>query len=600
MIQGRAQVLFEVSWEVCNKVGGIYTVVASKAALMKEAYPEYFLVGPFFKDKARGDFEELTPPDRMKRAFDRMAREGITCHFGKWLVKGEPQAVLIEYQTMIGQKNELKKHYWEDYQIDSYTAGWDFEEPMLWSTAVGKLVQAYLESGDQTKAVVHCHEWLAGFAILYLKKAKVKAGTVFTTHATMLGRSIAGTGMPLYSMLNDINPDDMSAKLRVRDKFTTERACARACDTFTTVSQITGMEAEKILGRKPDVLVLNGLDIKKFPTIEETSIQHVIKRDKIREYLAFHFFPYYTFDLDHNLVFFVVGRYEHHNKGYDILIKSLGKLNEQLKKEKSDRSVCVFFWIPAGNRGVNIDLLKSKNAYRHIQHTVDWNSASILRKIVQDLMTRDNTVHCEELFSREFLTHIRKDILQFKKQGTPIVCTHYLEDEGNDPIMKGFRENGLLNREEDPVKVIFYPVYLDGNDGLLDLAYYDAMVGCHLGLFPSYYEPWGYTPLEAAAMGVPSLTTDMSGFGQFMLEKQREGLTSTDLPGIKILERFNKDEDTVTTDFTDYLHHFVTIDHAERVRIKIHAKYLAQLADWERLAENYRIAHNIALEKVGM
>ncbi len=591
----KADLLFEVSWEVCNKVGGIYTVVKSKVELMKERYSNYFLVGPYFPDKAKLETQQMVPPERLKKVFDRLEREGIICYFGNWQVKGEPQVILINFQKIIPGKNEIKKWLWETYKIDTLYSHWDFEEPMLWSYAAGKMLQYVSEEYGNEKIVGHFHEWLSGIAMLYLKSNNSRIGTVFTTHATMLGRSLAGGGRDLYSMLDSMEPEKEAISMNVQDKFMTEKACAQGSDVFTTVSEITSIEAEKILGRKADVLLLNGLDIEKFPNFEECSIKHKQCRDVIREFMSYYFFPYYTFDVEKTIILFIVGRYEFKNKGIDIFIRALGRLNELLKEKGSRKTIVSFFWIPTGVNGIKTELLEAEEKFEQIKGYVDRSMPEFKTRLINSILT-DNNFTKDSIFSKDFLLEVRKQKLQFSRQGNPLLSTHYLFNENDDPITKAFRQNGLLNRKEDFVKVVQYPVYLDGNDNLTGLKYYDAIQGCHLGVFPSYYEPWGYTPLESAALGVPAMTTDLAGFGRFiknkLVEQEEDGKG-----GIFILERFGRDEEQVVKDFTDILLHYSQLRRKDRVEQKMLAKELSEFADWKVLVGNYIRAHNLSIDR---
>jgi len=388
-----------------------------------------------------------------------------------------------------------------------------------------------------------------------------------------------------------MDPEKKEFKLKIESKFLTERACTHTADAFTTVSEITAIEAEKLLGKKADVLVLNGLDISKFPTIEETSIKHITTREKIREFLTYYFFPHYTFDIKHNLIYFILGRYEFRNKGIDIYIKALGKLNEKLKKEQTTRTVSAFFWIPTQNSGLKTEVLENKSYYRHIKNFVSYHADDIIQKIVLNIVSQKK-LSASNIFSDEFLNHLRKDMIHFKRSGDPPLVTNYV-DEGKDAIINEFRKNGLNNKEEDKVKVILYPVYLDGMDEMINLNYYDSIAGCHLGIFPSYYEPWGYTPLETAALGVASLTTDLAGFGRFIESKQEKKNE-----GIFILKRMGRSEEKVVNEFADSLYNYAKLSHADRVHNKQVAKSLSALADWNMLINNYIEAHNLAIKKV--
>lgn len=590
MVKPKADHLFEISWEVCNKVGGINTVLKSKAALMAQHYRNYIMIGPYFERNARLELEEKEAPPLIKKAIEALKKEGITCHYGAWQIKGEPATILIDFSTIVEKKDALKGKLWDAYQIDSLESSWDYEEPIIFSFAVAQLLGAIEERLKSKKIVAHFHEWMTGAGILFLKETNTGIKTVFTTHATMLGRAICGAGGNLYEMLESIDPRAEAYRRKVQAKHLTETACASHCDIFTTVSEITGIEAEKILGRKPDVLVLNGLDISRFPTVEETSIKHITCREKLREFLTYHFFPHYVFPLEHNLMFFMTGRFEYKNKGIDLTIAALGKLNERMKAANDPRTVTVFFWIPMEQYGIKVELLENKNYYAHIKNYIQYNSENILKKVLYDFLAQGGVN--ETLFTKEFLNDMKQDLLQFKRQGSAPLSTHRLPDEENNVVIRNLRNVGLDNKEDDKVKVIVMPVYLDANDGLINLPYYDAMAGTHLGLFPSYYEPWGYTPLETAAIGVSSLTTDLAGFGRFIepcLEKEKHG--------IEVLHRHNRPWEEIVNEFTDILYKFSKMNHTERVQNKIAAKKLAAKCDWEKFIDFYVEAHNKALEK---
>lgn len=582
--------LYEVSWEVCNKVGGINTVLKSKAALMCEHYEEYTLIGPYFAHNAALEFEESEPPTPIREAFDTVKRDGIYCRYGTWQIKGEPRAILIDFSNFVKQKDRLKAQLYERYQIDSLGATWDYEEPVLFSAAVARLLRE-IEQRVDGPIVGHYHEWMTGATCLFLKILGSSIRNVFTTHATMLGRAICGSGGDLYEMLPTMDPRAEAYRHGVQAKYFTERASAQECDVFTTVSEITGIEAEKILGRKPDVLVLNGLDISRFPTFEETSIKHITCRERIREFLTYHFFPHYLFPLEHNLIFFITGRFEFKNKGIDVTIEALSRLNELLKQD-GDRTVTVFIWIPMEHGGVKIELLENKNYYAHIKNYIEYNSEDILKKVLYDFLGNQD-ITSESLFTSEFLRNMKQDLMQFQRQGSPPIFTNYIPDEEQNIVARRLRELGLDNSKEQRVKVIVQPVYLDGNDGLVNLSYYDAIAGSHLGLFPSYYEPWGYTPLETAAMGVSALTTDLAGFGRF-IEPHVEGNE-----GIHVLHRLGKKHDEIVEEYAQQLLSFTQLTHEERVQHKIAAKTLARLCDWKEFITFYLEAHQKALESDG-
>jgi glycogen(starch) synthase len=599
MIKPRADYLFEVSWEVCNKVGGIYAVIKSKLVQILDYYKEnYCLIGPYFADKVVGQFQEELPLENLKNIFEELKRDGIICHYGKWLVKGEPKVILIDFTSFKQNLNEIKKELWDNFKIDSLRAPYDYDEPIVWSYAAGKLLEKLFNLFKDKKLIAHFHEWLSGGALLYLKKNDVQIATVFTTHATVLGRTLVENEVDIFCLdeskrckLQIIDLEKEAYNYNIESKHQFEKVSALNSDVFTTVSEITEIEAQHILGRKADILLPNGLDMLKFPTFEERSIKHKFYKNKIKEFLLYYFFPYYTLDLENSLFYFIAGRYEFHNKGINVFIKALGKLNQRLKKENNKKTIFVFFWIPTGIRGIKPELLENRTFYQDIKDKIEEEMGDIKNNIIYTLVSQKKITK-NVLFKEDFLLKIKKSILRLKKTGKPGLTTHDLVDE-NDIITKYFYQNALRNEKEDKVKVILYPIYLTGADSLLDLDYNQAIMGSHLGVFPSFYEPWGYTPVETAALGVSSVTTDLAGFGRYIIKKIKK-----DIPGIFIIKRLNKNDDEVIEELFNVLYNFTNLSQQDRIANKIEARRLASLTDWKVLIENYIKAHNMAVERV--
>ena len=589
-MDAKADIFFEVSWEVCNKVGGIFTVVASKAPQIMNHYKDYWLVGPYFPKKAFGVFEEVVVPEHCRECFERLKQQGIEVHTGKWLVKGTPNVMLVDFTNFSAQKNDIKRKLWDDYKIDSLHTDWfDFDEPVVFATAAGKVIEEFLHMYEGKKVVAQFHEWLSAAGLLHLKSGKANVGTVFTTHATTLGRSIASTDKNLYEVLDRINPDE-NAKNRgasVYAKHLLEKAAAKHADVFTTVSEITGIESEKLLGRKPDVLLMNGLDMEKFPTFEEASVKHKLFKARIKQFLTYYFFPYQSFDMENTLIYFLAGRYEFTDKGVDVCIQALGKLNEKLKEEKSKKTIVCFFWIPGNIRAIKPDLLENKTYFLDLKDSIDDETDLLKTRILSLLITKGEITR-ETLLDAEFMQEVKPKILRLSRKGTPPVSTHDLFDEQSDAILNAFRQASLFNRTEDRVKVVFYPIYLTGADGLLDTSYYESMQGSHLGIFPSYYEPWGYTPLEAAALGVSSVTTDLSGFGRYICAECEE----SKYPGVFVLKRFKRTNEEIISDLANIMYYFAHLSTQERVTNKMAAQKVAATADWKLFVERYIEAHN--------
>ena len=587
-----AENFFEVSWEVCNKVGGIYTVVTSKADPISKLYKNYILIGPQIPKKAVGEFQESMPPHEFKSVFDSLRSQGIICHYGKWMIEGYPITILLDYNQFASRNNDIKKQMWDHYQIDSLgTSFFDFDEPNLWSYAAGMVIDA-LSKTMQGRTVAQFHEWLSAAGLLYLKRANPSIATVFTTHATMLGRTLASNHVDLYNNLGRINPDEEARKFGIQAKHLTEKAAAQNADIFTTVSEVTGIEAEHFLARKPDIILPNGLNIAKFPTMEEIAIKHQLLKTKIKSFLLYYFFPYYRFDLESTYIYFIVGRYEYHDKGIDVFIKALGQLNQQLKNDVSNKTVVAFFWIPSNVRGIKTELLENRTNFMDIHETIEDAVPEIKNNLILSMAT-NRKIADSNVFESDTLKDLKRKAMKLGKTGLPPLATHDLYDEKNDSILNGFKENGLANTEEDRVKVVYYPIYLTGADGLLDLNYYEAILGSQLGIFPSYYEPWGYTPLEAAALGVASVTTDLSGFGRYILRDTKD----EKYPGIYVIKRLNRSDKEVVDDLSAIFHNYTKLTRDERIANKYEAKKISSTADWKHFVEFYTKAHNMALNK---
>ncbi len=591
-----AESLFEASWEVCNKVGGIYTVIKSKAALVEEYYgSNYILIGPYFHDKAAGEFSEILAPDAIKKIFEEMSSVGIVCRYGKWLIAGQPITILIDFTGYRRNLNDIKKELWDKFRIDSLRVPDDYNDPVVWAYCAGILIQKlaeHLYPGKRT--VAQFHEWLAGPALLYLKSRKVRVATVFTTHATVLGRTLAGQRIDFYSMWDKLHADSEAIKYNVEGKHTLEKQSALQADIFTTVSETTGIEAEHFLGRKPDVLVYNGLEINKFPTFEEIAIKHRIERDKIREFIFYYFFPYYKFDIKETLFYFIAGRNEFRAKGIDIYIRALGELNKRMKEQKSTKTIVAFVWVPTNARGIRAEVIENRIHYQDIKDGLDDIADQTHKNIIYSFVG-SKEVCAEELFDEEFLLEMKGKISKLAKKGIPGVSTHYLDD--TDEILTVIRQAGLANDEQSPVKIVYYPTYLNGADGLLNQTYYEAMQGSHLGVFPSQYEPWGYTPLEAGALGVSSVTTDLAGFGLYLLKNFGREIEHNH--GIFVLQRMNKDDNQVIAALVDVMYKFSNLSANDRIASKLHARHLAAQADWKDLVKNYLEAYNRAVSKIG-
>lgn len=582
--------VFEISWEVCNKVGGIYTVITSKAARMVERYGNgYFLVGPARGHAAQEGFRPERPPAWLTPLLAGFEARGVGVEYGRWhSIAGAPQTLLIDASRFRETPANIKARLWEWYRINSLSAGADYDEPLRWAWAAGEALLGIERAGAWAHPVLHVHEWLAGGVLLLARREGSRAGLVFTTHATVLGRALAARGVDIYRDRARINPDRAASECGVPAKHELERATAISAHVFTTVSAMTAEEAASFLGRAPDLLLPNGLDIVAFPRITRAHRLHDLEKRHLFDFVNYYFHPYYPIPLHETLFYFIASRYEFHDKGIDILIRALGRLNEQLKERRTKRTVVAFFWIPAAVTAIRGDLRDLRDRYFALleifaREGIDLRNERNLFRFLRASKDRD--------LQRLGFASL-KALREFRRSGTPPLSTHELA--APDPIIDGLRGAGLLNREEDRVKAVFYPVYLSPEDGLLNLGYHRSMQAAHLGVFPSFYEPWGYTPLESAALGVPAVTTDLSGFGRYVRDALPRGGD-----GLYILPRAGKTDGEAASALADILARFALLTHGGRRRAAGRARHTAELADWKYFARHYFAAHERAREAAG-
>lgn len=518
---------FEVSWEVCNKVGGIYTVVSTKIPCMQERFGNnYFAVGPdVWKGKDNRDFME----DRSLFAEWRKYAEskGIFFRIGRWNIAGQPLAIMVDYRSLISKKDDILAEGWRDYKLDSISGQWDYIEPLLFGYASGRLIQSFYEFHvfPQEKVYAQFHEWMTGSGLLYLKKNQPQIATLFTTHATVLGRCLAGNGMPLYSEMGNYDADELANRFGVKAKYSLEKISALHADCFTAVSEITNQECRSFLNKPIDVLTPNGFDDHFVPQTELFDR----KRQEAREKLLRAASSLLGQELGPDTVLFInSGRYEFKNKGIDLFIDSLAELN----RRPIEKTVVAFLAIPAGHGPVRADL-SYKEAGRETEQTF---------------------------------------------------CTHYLNDPDNDPILNRLKFCGLQNKAEDKVKVVFFPCYLDGEDGLFNLPYYDLLIGFDASLFPSYYEPWGYTPMESIAFRIPTLTTSLAGFGRWILDKEK------DHAGVQVVERNDRNAPEAVEAITSFMQEFTSLSEEQKGQWRENAFNLSRSFLWKHLISYYENA----------
>ncbi|MEN8230358.1 MAG: glycogen/starch synthase, partial [Bacteroidota bacterium] len=535
----RPDYLFEVSWEVCNKIGGIHTVISTKAlSVVKELSDQYITIGPdvWRESEEHPEFEEEIGlfPDWKESA----AKEGIRVRIGRWKIAGRPIAVVLDFTTFFNQKNDIFKNLWETYKLDSISGQWDYVEPALFGYAAGRVVESftrYYELEDQN-IVAQFHEWQTGAGLLYLEQNQPRVGTVFTTHATSVGRSIAGNSQPLYSNMDHLNGDQKARELNIIAKHSLEKLAATHADAFTTVSALTAKECRQFHEREVDVVLPNGFEDSFVPKEEEFDR----KRNRARESMIGVATALTGEQISEDAMLLATsGRYEFKNKGIDLFIDALGELN---RKKNCPGNIVAFILIPANHYGPRRDLL--------------------------DVLNKSADHDLKE----KHLTH----------------NLHYAE---HDPILNRIHSNGLYNGKDDRVKVVFVPSYLNGNDGVFDLSYYDLLIGLDLTIFPSYYEPWGYTPLESLAFSIPTVTTTLTGFGLWVNTEYRKEVT-----GITVIPRDDFNDNDVAKAIGQAIMQHCKLQGGSKGEERKGAYAISRIALWENLIDHYWRAFDRAIE----
>jgi glycosyltransferase involved in cell wall biosynthesis len=538
--------IFESSWEVCNKVGGIYTVLSTRAKTIQETLKDKIIfIGPdFWKEKESPYFEE------QKSLFAdwqwEAKEQGLKVRVGRWTIPGNPIAILVDFNPFFEKKNEIYTWLWENYQVDSLHAYGDYDEASMFSYAAACVVESfYLHYLDETKKVVyHANEWMCGLGALYINSHLPQIGTIFTTHATSIGRSIAGNQKPLYDYLFAYNGDQMAGELNMQSKHSIEKQTAHHVDCFTTVSDITARECLELLDKPVDVVLPNGFDNSFVPKAQVFGRKRKQARRKMLE--VANALLGEKLD-DDTLIVSTSGRYEFRNKGIDVFVEAMNRLlrNRDLKKK-----VLAFIVVP-GWVGEPRQDLKERLAKRQQS-------------------TADSPLEVPQV-------------------------THWLHNMGHDNVLNMMKFYDMHNRHEDNVKVVFLPCYLDGKDGILNLTYYDVVLGNDLCIYPSYYEPWGYTPLEAVAFKVPCITTDLAGFGLWV--NKTLGHEGEIEDGVKVIHRTDYNYSEVADVIKDTVAYYSGLTTKEVDACRKNAEKLSKKALWSEFIKYYYEAYDIALRR---
>lgn len=535
--------IFESSWEVCNKVGGIYTVLSTKAkTLQTKLNDKIIFIGPDIWNEALPvDF--LEDKSLFKEWKNKVGMTGeLKVKVGRWDVPGNPPVILVDFKPFFAEKDALYYSMWEQFRVDSLHAYGDYDESCIFAYAVGKVVESFYHfyQLEDKKVAALLNEWMLGMAALYIQKQLPKVATLFTTHATSIGRSIAGNNKALYAYMDGYNGDQMAAELNMEAKHSIEKQAAHHVDCFTTVSDITARECKQLLDKEPDIVTPNGFE----PNFVPAKLEYTKKRAEARKALInmAEKLLGYTIDPDVLLVS-TSGRYEYRNKGIDVFIEAMNRVRTSGRLQ---RETIAFILVPAWVKEVRADL----------KMAIETN----------------------------YENHL------------PMQCpfiTHWLHQMQDDKVINYIGSAGFQNSKDEKLKIIFVPCYLNGKDGILDKTYYDILIGMDATVYPSYYEPWGYTPLESIAFGIPTVTTNLAGFGMWA---KKAGVSGGDLSeGVAVIDRTDFNYFEVADAIKEQILSLSGKTEKERQQIKKNCLALSGKAEWDKFITYYFEAFEIAL-----
>lgn len=255
-------------------------------------------------------------------------------------------------------------------------------------------------------------------------------------------------------------------------------------------------------------------------------------------------------------------------------------------------TVVAFIIMPADTHSFNVEALKGQAVTRQLRSTVSEIQEIVGKRIYEHALRLDE-LDTASLLSDEDKVLIKRRVFALKNPSLPPIVTHNIVDDGKDPVLGQLRQVNLFNRSEDRVKVVFHPEFLNANNPLIGMDYEEFVRGCHLGVFASYYEPWGYTPAECTVMGVPSISTNLSGFGCFM----EENIENCEDYGIYVTDRRMKSVEESLQQLSDQMFQFVQKTRRQRINQRNRTERLSDLLDWKRMGLEYIKARQLALRR---
>ena len=534
--------IFEISWEVCNKVGGIYTVLSTKAKTLCNLFQDQVIfIGPDFgKENTSTEFKESP---RLLQAWKKKTNlhTGVKVRVGRWEIPGRPIAILVDYKELYKEKDSLYLEMWKEYGVDSLHAYGDYDESCMFAYGAALVIEdfaRYIKQESDTDVYAHFDEWTTGMGLLYLKKAMPEVTTIFTTHATSIGRSICGNNKPLYDYMTGYNGDQMADELNMQSKHSLEKRAAHNADSFTTVSEVTATECRQLIGRAP-VVTPNGFELNFVPTKSQYTKKRKIARAKLLEVAQSLIGTELS---DDTFMIATSGRNEFRNKGLDAFIDSVNVLRS--KWDNPDRKIVAFMMVPA------------------------W-----VKEPRKELLDKIETGSAEMIENR--------------------IITHHINNYGDDAIYGKMNYLGMTNDANENTYIIYVPCYLNGNDGIFNMSYYDLLIGLDCTIFASYYEPWGYTPMESVAFGVPTITTDLSGFGQWVLSECGTGFEKS---GVEVIHRTDSNYSSVVEQISNAVYQYLSTDEKYKNASMKNAQNTAKSATWSNFMTHYEVAYKNALK----
>ncbi|MCK5782515.1 MAG: glycosyltransferase [Flavobacteriales bacterium] len=592
--------IFEAAWEVCNKVGGIYTVIRSKVpAMRKRLGDNYAVIGPYFSHKADSEFEHNELPDSaIGWAIKKMWDMGLDVHYGTWLISGRPTAILFNTESIKNRLSDIKAKVSARAEINIDETDELFDDVLAFGELTNIFYNLFAETHDWNtqKVIIHFHEWMAVSHLVDLKDKKLPFKIIFTTHATILGRYLAMNDGEFYQHLPFYDWHKEASHFNILPQVSFERIAAHSADVLTTVSNITGKECTYLLGRSPDTILPNGLNIERFKATHKIEYLHTEYKEKINRFTMGHFFHNYSFDLKNTIYLFTSGRFEYKNKGYDMTLETMARLNHMMKESGSNKTVVLFIISKQDYYTINPQVLQSRGVMEELAKGVTAIAEDLKEKLFVAAASNPDSPKLPDM--NQFVDDYwrlkyRRAINDWKSDRTPPVVTHNLVDDANDEVLEFLRSADLLNREEDRVKIIYHPDFISESNPLFGLSYEQFVRGCHMGVFPSYYEPWGYTPLECLASGLPTITSNLAGFGDFV-HSETEG---TIKDGVQVVDRVFKSFHESADQMAGMLINFINTTPHQRITQRNKAEAFSDGFDWEKLIRYYEEAYEMAVTK---